>query len=63
MFYTDIADLKQHKAKYSKWDLSVREQRDYRIPVFTEWILMEETKKTNTLKTNQDFVEPLYLRH
>lgn len=43
MFYTDIAGLEQHKAKYSKWDLSVREQRDYRIPVLTQWIVMEET--------------------
>ncbi len=48
MFYTHIASLEEHKAKYSKWDLSGSEQRDFRIPVLTEWIAVEETGKKNT---------------
>lgn len=56
MFYTDIVVLEEHKAKYSKWDLSVRESRAITESQCTEWNVMEETGMKNTLKRTRDLL-------
>lgn len=56
MFHTDIAVLEEHKAKYSKWDLSVRGSRAITESQCTGWNVMEETGMKNTLKRSRDLL-------